>query len=157
MSKMCIRCGKEVLPTNNAVRLDIIIGTDFSYPLESSLHLLPVVVDGETICIGSPSRAQYLKNGPRDTRSKSHYNSQKEEPVRKAYAQMQRDVHISQYTSKDAFHPRGKCCGGVSIYGIFARYNKNLNLEYTYQVILYDILQSCVTITIIIILTLQQL
>jgi hypothetical protein len=95
MSKMCIRCGKEVLPTNNAVRLDIIIGTDFSYPLESSLHLLPVVVDGETICIGSPSRAQYLVNGAPDTRSGSYYDSEREQPVCRAYAQMLRDAPIS--------------------------------------------------------------
>jgi hypothetical protein len=84
----CDKCGKEVEPTNDAVDLEFLRQygerpdsmSKFNY---GARHLLPV--DG---CVGSPSRAQYIKGQPRDRRSEYPYRPEHETEYREAYSKL---------------------------------------------------------------------
>lgn len=88
MSSACDKCGNEVPAANDAVNLDFIITGDPLLGFAISRHLLPVVIDGVTVCTGSPSRAQYIEGQPRDARGVYGYTSEQETRVREAYATM---------------------------------------------------------------------
>ncbi len=91
----CDKCGQPVDPSNDAILLDAVgQGVNLEDPWAATLrlnygarHLLPVVVDGQVICAGSPSRAQYLAGVARDPRFP--YNDDNEARVRDAYAKLQ--------------------------------------------------------------------
>lgn len=88
----CDKCGLEVPEFNDARELDALIHNDFRYLLFTPRHLLPIITeDGETVCPGSPSRAQYLKGRPRDPRYA--YLPAKEVPSRLAFEQMRAGVN----------------------------------------------------------------
>lgn len=84
----CDKCEGEVELGNDALALDVIRTGNPALGFAISRHLLPVVVDGQTVCPGSPSRAQYLEGQPRDTRSAHAYNPENELPNREAYQQL---------------------------------------------------------------------
>ena len=87
-SSTCDKCKGEVLP-NNDVTIFLVVQTgDPMYAMAISRHLLPVIVDGETVCKGSPSRAQYLEGQPRDERAAYAYNPELEADVRATYAKL---------------------------------------------------------------------
>lgn len=85
---ICIRCGGEVPPSNDALIIEQIraglTGTisiwQIVMPPDQSVHLLPV---GK--CLGSPSRAQYIEGQPRDTRPGGSYHPEIEQFWREAY------------------------------------------------------------------------
>jgi hypothetical protein len=85
----CDKCNHEVPSNNDATILDFYIsGSEFSILGYQSRHLLPVIdSQGEVICEGSPSRAQYLKGQPRDKRGYK-YDSKMESTIRIAYQKM---------------------------------------------------------------------
>lgn len=84
-SSVCSKCGKPVSRDNDAVELDYRRGvlSAAAYLTVPSRHLLPT---GD--CEGSPSRAQYLKGQPRDTRGFG-YHPELEGPIRQVFAAMQ--------------------------------------------------------------------
>ena len=84
---VCDKCKTAVPDDNNAVTLEAIRSGDLMYLLAYPRHLLPVVVDGVTVCTGSPSRAQYLEGQPRDTRGYGYY-PELEASTREAYRQL---------------------------------------------------------------------
>ena len=88
MSSACDKCGTEVPAINDAVNLDFIITGNPLLGFAYSRHLLPVIIDGVTVCAGSPSRAQYIEGQPRDARGMYGYTSEQETKVREAYATM---------------------------------------------------------------------
>lgn len=66
---MCDKCGREVQPNNDATLFESILsGQPMVMLIAQPRHLLPVIENGEVVCEGSPSRAQYLPDQPRDTR-----------------------------------------------------------------------------------------
>lgn len=66
---VCDKCHQPVNQDNDAALLDAIALDNPLYALATPRHLLPVMdEDGVVLCEGSPSRAQYLPNQPRDTR-----------------------------------------------------------------------------------------
>lgn len=83
----CDKCSTPVPSTNDAGLLDALLQREpilaFTLPPR---HLLPVEQDGETVCPGSPSRAQYLEGQPRDPRYP--YRPEAEAPYRQAYAEL---------------------------------------------------------------------
>jgi hypothetical protein len=89
-NRACDKCGTDVISANDAVQLDILLGN--ADPIlslfASPRHLLPVVVAGEEICAGSPSRAQYLPGQPRDGRGYT-YDEAYEAKIRAAFSKMQ--------------------------------------------------------------------
>jgi hypothetical protein len=93
----CNKCDFPVGLENNAVAIDLLITQDPVLVFAYSRHLLPVVMDGEMICEGSPSRAQYLPGQPRDTRGYGYY-SDEEVKVNAAYAELQ-DYIVKQAIS----------------------------------------------------------
>ncbi|HSX41712.1 MAG TPA: hypothetical protein VLF21_03780 [Candidatus Saccharimonadales bacterium] len=87
----CDKCGHAVPEENDATILVSIMDcgrTMMAAP--QPRHLLPVVIEGQVICEGSPSRAQYIEGQPRDTRAEYPYNSDDEALFRAAYADMQK-------------------------------------------------------------------
>jgi hypothetical protein len=88
ISTLCDKCGKEVKKGNDAKLINVLVNIEevgMGETLVSSLpsrHLLSV--EG---CEGTPSRAQYLKGQPRDTRSEfvSQFSPEFGEKVRRAY------------------------------------------------------------------------
>ncbi len=92
MVRLCNKCGTPVLPNNDACRLEYLrTGDPTVMVFGTPRHVLPIVEDGETICEGSPSRAQYLEGQPTDPRGVYGYHHDLEEPFRQAFAQMQLD------------------------------------------------------------------
>ena len=86
----CNKCGHRVLPQDDAVLLDVALGGDPMLVFALSRHTKPFInEDGEQVCEGSPSRAQYLEGMPRDSRGLYPYNLQREAEVRRAYASLQ--------------------------------------------------------------------
>jgi hypothetical protein len=92
---ICDNCGREVSPHNDARIFEVCLQGDpppmfgeALFPGISPRHLLPVVIDGQEVCGGSPSRAQYLPGQPRDTRPKFSYDSSWEAAYRAAYKLM---------------------------------------------------------------------
>lgn len=81
---VCDKCGKPVVPENDATRLDrIMFGVESWHVMFTApRHLLPT-----EDCEGSPSRAQYLEGQPRDTRGYS-YIEEREHMWRDAYTEM---------------------------------------------------------------------
>ncbi len=91
MSLLCDKCGKIVPPHNDAVNLALEMNsTEVGDWLvfSDSRHLLPVFEKEKVICVGSPSRAQYLVGQPRDIRSEYPYKSDREIGMRLAYERM---------------------------------------------------------------------
>ncbi len=84
MSSNCSKCGIEVPPHNNATLLAIdMCEVD---PRADSKHLLPVYENGQLLCVGCPSIAQYLPDQPLDTRQQFRYQNDREEFVRTHHA-----------------------------------------------------------------------
>lgn len=84
---LCDKCGRPVPPANDMTMLIAasgLPGAEWAPTLWYSRHLLPVMEDGERVCEGSPSRAQYLEGQPRDTRGYD-YDHTMEEIYRKAW------------------------------------------------------------------------
>lgn len=79
----CDKCGTDVPPDNDATLLAVEVTGNPMLALAISRHLLPVKDGDTTVCEGSPSRAQYLPDMPRDPRYP--YNEQNEALFRKAY------------------------------------------------------------------------
>ncbi|KND49480.1 MAG: hypothetical protein AB203_00140 [Parcubacteria bacterium C7867-008] len=85
----CDKCGDLVPFENNAVLVDMEInGVDIGHLFAQGRHLMPVYEDGVMICPGSPSRAQYIKGQPRDTRGSYPYRLEDEAEWREAYARV---------------------------------------------------------------------
>lgn len=83
----CDKCHTRV-PSNNDLTLFLVILTgDPMFAFQTSRHLLPVVVEGATVCEGSPSRAQYLEGQARDARGQFPYREDAEAKMRAAYAE----------------------------------------------------------------------
>jgi hypothetical protein len=90
MMSTCDKCGLPVASNNNSVTLDVLTGdmSEVTALLATPRHFLPIKNDDdEVLCVGSPSRAQYLEGQPRDTRGYP-YNEEREATIREAYAQM---------------------------------------------------------------------
>jgi len=85
----CDKCNRPVPKANDATVLDAIA---FEEPAVAFVyyarHLLPVIENGQIVCEGSPSRAQYLPGQPRDTRGYPYLNEM-EARYRAAYQEMQ--------------------------------------------------------------------
>lgn len=81
----CDKCGKPVPVNNSAAQLDALMGAPNAIVVAIGFdrHLVPV--DG---CEGSPSRAQYLRDQPRDTRGYP-YHPGLEAPIREAFERLQ--------------------------------------------------------------------
>lgn len=91
MTKVCDKCGQSVEYKDDAMTLDIVLrallapgsATPATF-LVPPRHLFPTAN-----CPGSPSRAQYLKGQPRDSRPEYAYDERIEPFVREAYSKMQ--------------------------------------------------------------------
>lgn len=82
---LCDKCGQEVPPENDAVRLEMILNPgDFTLMVAQSRHLLPT-----DTCEGSPSRAQYLEGQPYDKRLLWRLRPELVKPIREAYRLLQ--------------------------------------------------------------------
>lgn len=80
---LCDKCNRKVPRNNDAAELDMIIsGMSVALSMPQSRHLRST-----PFCEGSPSRAQYLADQPRDKRYP--YDPLFEEIIRTAYEQMQ--------------------------------------------------------------------
>lgn len=88
---VCDKCGCSVPSGNDATIIAFLLGDIFAM-FATPRHLLPVVENGETVCEGSPSRAQYLPDQPRDPRLSYAYRPEWEEKYRAAYEQLQREA-----------------------------------------------------------------
>ncbi|MEN9613850.1 MAG: hypothetical protein RLZZ347_157 [Candidatus Parcubacteria bacterium] len=86
----CDKCGCTVPPTNDvAVLLALMDEGLVTAVLMQSRHFLPVIgPNGEVVCPGSPSRAQYIDGQPRDSRNEYPYDSLREIEFRRAYQKM---------------------------------------------------------------------
>jgi len=82
---LCDKCGEFVPNSNNATLLDVFLGDWFAI-LSYRRHLLPT-----ENCEGSPSRAQYIKGQPKDTRGIYGYNSYQEQITRAAYEELRKE------------------------------------------------------------------
>jgi hypothetical protein len=85
---VCDRCGRPVANSNNVLLFDWARNPILSL-FAPFRHLLPVIENGEQVCAGSPSRAQYLEGQPRDTRPEYAYDPAQEIPHREAYIRLQ--------------------------------------------------------------------
>jgi hypothetical protein len=85
----CDKCNRPVSVRNDATVYDAIRYCNPTVALYAvARHLLPVFENGERVCDGSPSRAQYLEGQPRDFRGYP-YKQELEAPSRDAYLKMQ--------------------------------------------------------------------
>lgn len=83
MINICDKCGIEVPPNNDAVAIDLALGS-IAAVFARSRHLIPT-----DSCTGSPSRAQYIEGQPRDARGYG-YDLAYEDVIRDIYAEMQK-------------------------------------------------------------------
>lgn len=85
----CDKCGQPAAKENDAAVLEaIMLGSPLARLMLESRHLLPVVNDdGTVLCEGSPSRAQYLPEQPRDNRG-YEWDEGLKGWINSAYAQM---------------------------------------------------------------------
>lgn len=89
-NRICDKCGREVAPGNDmTLVMGLIPGCEIIPTVWKSRHMLPVVEDGVQVCPGSPSRAQYIEDQPRDTRGYP-YLKELEKAYREAWAELQR-------------------------------------------------------------------
>lgn len=89
----CDKCRRPVPMNNDAVNLDSIVsGEPMIMLFAGSRHLLPIIEDGQVVCEGSPSRAQYIEGQARDKRPEYPYRPEYEGRIRVAYAQMQQEA-----------------------------------------------------------------
>lgn len=86
---LCDKCGMPVSHQNSLLELLIAIGGPGAIFVLNNRHLLPVVKDGQIMCEGSPSNAQYIEGQPRDTRGYT-YDLENESVVREAYKRVQK-------------------------------------------------------------------
>ncbi len=85
----CDKCDLPVPFENNAVLVDMEIrGVGIEHLLAIGRHMLPVYENGQMICEGSPSRAQYIEGQPRDERSSYPYRLDHEKGWREAHARV---------------------------------------------------------------------
>lgn len=88
----CDKCGLPVPIQNNMTLVEAatgLPGCEWAPTLWYARHFLPVLDDdGEVICPGSPSRAQYVEGQPRDTRG-YEYDVRLEAIYRRAFATVQ--------------------------------------------------------------------
>jgi hypothetical protein len=71
----CDQCGHEVKPENDAIIIDAFVHmAPVPTPDQPRRHFLPVydAGTGTMICGGSPSRAQYIWDRPRDPRGSAY-------------------------------------------------------------------------------------
>lgn len=89
----CPKCGEFVSLDNNGALFDLIVHQApdplVAVLVTQAFHLLPVIQEGEVICVGSPSRTQYLEGRPRDTRPQIVYKPERESAKRAAFARLQ--------------------------------------------------------------------
>lgn len=81
---MCDKCNRSVEVNDDAGVIDAIFHRFSSLTYNNVRHFLPVEENGEQICEGSPSRAQYIEGHPRDTRGYGYFKED-EEAWRAAY------------------------------------------------------------------------
>lgn len=95
----CDKCGEEVSPENDAVRIDAIAtGNSIQLVEANARHFLPTGT-----CPGSPSRAQYIEGQPRDPRYP--YVPELEPKFRQAHEQLLRE-HFDRI-GRDHHEPEG--------------------------------------------------
>lgn len=81
----CDKCGQDVPLANDATMIEAIMtGQPMIILAYAARHFLPTAD-----CEGSPSRAQYIKGQPRDTRGYS-YDPEMESKWREVYEEVQR-------------------------------------------------------------------
>ena len=89
----CPKCGQLVTLENNGALLDLIVQAHptplLAMMVTQAFHLLPLVQEGQMVCPGSPSRAQYLRGQPRDIRPHIIYRPERRPAMQAAYAEMQ--------------------------------------------------------------------
>lgn len=86
----CDQCDREVLPANDAIIIDAKVHmAPAPGPNVPRRHFLPVycAATGKQVCSGSPSRAQYIWDRPRDPRG-SAYLPEFESRYREAFKSM---------------------------------------------------------------------
>lgn len=93
----CYKCGRECPPDNDASIFDaILLDEPLAVLYSHACHLLPVYAEnGVQLCIGSPSRAQYIEGQARDQRPEYAYKNEQEEPHRVAYTELLRQANTA--------------------------------------------------------------
>jgi len=83
----CDKCGQEVSAENDATIVEsFAFGEPMLILMSASRHFLPVYDnDGDLVCEGSPSRAQYIEGQARDNRGYV-YHPEFEAQWRKGFA-----------------------------------------------------------------------
>lgn len=91
---VCDKCCRPVPLSNNAAALAFYLGQigPIEMMFATPRHLLPVVENGNVVCEGSPSRAQYLPGQPRDKRMSYAYRPDSEATYRAAYQVLQHEA-----------------------------------------------------------------
>lgn len=86
----CDKCGLEVQASNDATVVQALAYNEPAHCLfYGARHFLPVLdANGNVLCEGSPSRAQYIEGQPRDTRGYA-YDETQEARWRNAWATLQ--------------------------------------------------------------------
>lgn len=85
MLGVCDKCGEKVHYKEDALYLADILNPERLYLLfAGSRHLFAT-----ENCVGSPSRAQYLENQPKDERLQYAYQPHLEKRIREAYTTLQ--------------------------------------------------------------------
>ena len=70
----CDKCGRMVIAGENAAIYDSLLHNKPTIATSGwARHLFPVFENGKQVCVGSPSRLQYIEGQPRDMR-KEGYN-----------------------------------------------------------------------------------
>jgi hypothetical protein len=86
---ICDKCGTEVPMNNDATVIEShVFDNPMIILMNQSRHFLPVFENQVMVCEGSPSRAQYIEEQPRDTRSDYPYHLEWEAKWRDAYAKV---------------------------------------------------------------------
>ncbi len=124
----CDRCQRPVPRMNSAIEYDVRFDVWTLPPSGGGRHILRVMINGETICVGSPSRAQTIYDQPRDDRkSPNNLSKQDVQNGRDAfYSARFRDAEVSGRLTVP-FDAREACpgCGGqapVHYWGSYREY-----------------------------------
>lgn len=97
----CDKCGLEVPYHNDATIVDAKVYGDPSRVLfHLARHFMPVTDEnGNAVCEGSPSRAQYIEGQPRDNRGYP-YIKERENAWRSAWAELQSETFSHEFASE---------------------------------------------------------